>query len=86
MKLYENDCPNCGHIIVREEPDHECPDCGAYMHYTAFTECVCGEKVYLEKFTNICPCCDEMYNMSGTRLAPVSEWDLEDVYACFGPQ
>ncbi len=45
----------------------------------------CGETVVCRDFTNFCVC-GEMYNFSGDHLAPVEEWDVEDVYGTFGPQ
>lgn len=38
---------------------------------------ICGEKVYLEGFTNTCEKCGTDYNMSGQQLAPRQFWGEE---------
>ena len=80
-------CPRCGYEEERDEAVYECPKCGNdYVHNTPFQECDCGTVLPLTGFTNVCPTCGTMYNGFGQKLAPVSEWDLDDVYDCFGPQ
>lgn len=44
---------------------------------SAVGRCDCGEKVYLEGFTNTCYKCKADYNQSGQRLAPRSHWGEE---------
>lgn len=47
--------------------------------------CGCGKEVHCHSFTNYCEC-GEMYNFAGQHLAPINEWDEEDIYGTFGPQ
>ena len=39
--------------------------------------CVCGHEVQLLKLTNMCGDCGRDYNVSGTLLAPRSQWGEE---------
>ena len=53
----------------------------------AVLRCGCGQRVYLEdSLTNACERCGRLYNGSGQSLAPLSQWEPEDVYAAFGPR
>jgi hypothetical protein len=40
-------------------------------------ECECGEEIPCYEFTNTCAACGRDYNMSGTLLAPRSQWGEE---------
>ena len=82
---YENWCGNCGHTLVRDIPDHECPECGEWMKHSSRITCDCGETISIDNFTNECNC-GALYNSFGQRLSDPSDWEYEDRYACFGPQ
>lgn len=48
--------------------------------------CRCGREVYLEDtLYNSCDC-GVAYSGTGQELAPVSQWEPEDVYDTFGPR
>ena len=47
-----------------------------YME-SAVGRCDCGEKVYLDGFTNTCDRCETDYNQNGQRLASRSCWGEE---------
>ena len=83
-------CRDCEHETHTENGEwiDACPKCGSENLFRGnFIICPhCNGKVYVDRFTNICPECETMYNASGDELAPPEEWDEEDRYACFGPQ
>ena len=79
-------CRDCGHESVTEHSEYECPVCGSEnVANICSVKCDCGRKVYLQGFTNECPC-GRRYNGFGQQLAPVGQWDPEDRYGTFGPQ
>lgn len=89
--MIETYCRDCQHEEEVEESKgvriEKCPKCGSKdLFRSAFVRCKCGEKVYVNRFTNQCPKCGKLYNSFGEQLADPSEWDEEDRYACFGPQ
>lgn len=52
----------------------------------AILKCDCGREVELyDSLTNECNC-GRLYNGSGQSLAPVAQWEPEDVYAVYGPR
>lgn len=83
-EIYCRDCDYEGYV---EEGIYKCPKCHS-DHIQRFhsLKCTCGDIVALGSFTNECPNCGRMYNSFGQELAPVSQWDPEDVYGSFGPQ
>ena len=49
--------------------------------------CRCGTRVELyDSLYNECEGCGQGYNGCGRELAPVSQWEPEDVYDTFGPR
>lgn len=46
-------------------------------HTSRVGRCQCGEKVYLDSFTNTCDRCGADYNSSGQLLAPREQWGEE---------
>ena len=89
MKELKNEfyCRDCEERADSEYRIYECPKCGGNDIYNAFfVTCDCGEKVFVDRFTNECWNCGRLYNSSGQELAPPDQWDEEDRYACFGPQ
>ena len=80
-------CRECGFETLTEHSEYECPECGSKdVFRSRFITCSCGDRVYLNGFTNECYECGKLYNNFGQELAPVNEWDEEDRCACFGPQ
>lgn len=76
--MYENYCDACDTAVVTDIPDHVCPACGEWMRHFSFITCPhCGERVYVDHFTNFCDC-GAMYNAFGQELAPVEQWNPED--------
>ena len=90
MKRVMNEfyCRSCEHTENSERRIFKCPKCGSSDVFNcSFVTCDCGTIVYLSNpLTNFCSGCDRMYNGCGQELAPISEWDDDDVYDCFGPQ
>lgn len=85
--LTECYCRSCEHEEAIEYRAFECPVCGSKdLWIGRFIVCDCGEKVYVNRFTNECSNCGRLYSRSGEELAPPSNWDDDDRYACFGPQ
>lgn len=83
-------CRNCEHTEVHDDLGtwlDTCPKCGSDdLFHSNLTTCACGNTVYTNQFTNICPDCGRLYNANGEELAPPEEWDDEERYQCFGPQ
>jgi len=61
-----------------------------YVTYTrsynenALLRCDCRATVELWTHTNECERCHRLYNLSGQSLAPMSQWEPEDVADLFG--
>jgi len=52
----------------------------------ASVRCDCGRTIWLEDpLTNICDC-GQLVNGCGQRLAPIAQWEPQDVYDAFGPR
>lgn len=52
----------------------------------ATLRCDCGSDVILyDPLYNECERCHQGYNLSGQKLAPVAQWELEDQAALYGP-
>lgn len=77
-------CKACAFEHEGEEV-FECPECGEMTIRFPVVSCECGEEVICQAFTNICEC-GRMFNRFGQELAPINEWEPEDVYGTFGPQ
>lgn len=73
---YETWCRDCGETHFRILPEPTCPACGSKSVFnSAFIDCDCGTRVYLEENTNECEGCGQLWNRFGQKLKPCEEWE-----------
>ncbi len=82
----ENTCVKCGWTTLSHDYLEKCPKCGEEVEHNRVFICECGERVDMTSNYNECPKCGKTYNAFGQELAPIEEWDENDIYGTFGPQ